>query len=224
MRRMLRILLNAGTVLSLVLCVATAGLWVRSYQVGDLYHRTREETLDDREYVARSAFIESGRGTLGVTVTAITVPAATVRAAGYVPVAIGPSRVTQCRPPVGVVARWQLDRRPLRPGSWAWTRAGVLVEDRREDTMYTPANRINFVAKMRQRSIVLPCRLVVALTALAPAWAAVRYMRRRKVRPGCCVHCGYDLRATPERCPECGNALVAAATPAREGKGETEGV
>src|SRR5882724_11043210 len=35
MRRLLRILLNAATVLSLVLCAVTMAAWVRSYQVSD---------------------------------------------------------------------------------------------------------------------------------------------------------------------------------------------
>jgi hypothetical protein len=54
-----------------------------------------------------------------------------------------------------------------------------------------------------------------ATVALVPAgwwWSRLwRQYRRRSV--GVCSACGYDLRATPERCPECGAVAEPANTP-----------
>lgn len=48
----------------------------------------------------------------------------------------------------------------------------------------------------------IPYPLLVLLVFLPPVigWLQHRKARERQI----CEYCGYDLRATPERCPECG--------------------
>jgi hypothetical protein len=59
------------------------------------------------------------------------------------------------------------------------------------------------------RLVVIPYGYPAALFALAPAaWLFMR-LRRRRRRIGFCARCGYDLRGTPDRCPECGTPSAA---------------
>jgi hypothetical protein len=167
-RRLARILLNAATVLSLLLCAASAALWVRSYR-----------TVDDVSYVADgppplpsvSYFANSVDG--GITFDRF------VRTA--------PSPQTPGRIPTGFSARHGSVRR-YRP----------------------PVNLLGFGADVRtgifgvQYEVVVPYYAVVLITSVLPALGLWRYVRRPRRAGGHCPKCGYDLRATPERCPECG--------------------
>jgi hypothetical protein len=55
--------------------------------------------------------------------------------------------------------------------------------------------------------VELPYWAVALLSAFLPGIRARRaYRRYRRCQRGCCVNCGYDLRASPLRCPECGRA------------------
>jgi hypothetical protein len=69
------------------------------------------------------------------------------------------------------------------------------------------------------RHVSVRCWLLASLTGAWPLTSLALFFRRRarvrqRTRAGCCLHCGYDLRATPQsgtatgalspNCPECG--------------------
>jgi hypothetical protein len=71
----------------------------------------------------------------------------------------------------------------------------------------TFANWLGFHSFHRggEHAMTVPYWAICLPLALSPGLWVLRWNhRRRRSARGLCPSCGYDLRATPERCPECG--------------------
>ena len=183
---MKRRLLNLLTALSLVLCVATVVLWVRSYWVSDA-------VLWSSGSGERGA--QTIRGTLAFVETDV------------------PHRRTR--------VRWDRFYGDL-PSPW---------EDASPPSL---PNRLGFGYRFRllptanirlpnpdpdvpalppvigSRIVLVPLWFPAILFALLPAARLYRRVRPHHTS-GHCLACGYDLRATSGRCPECGGVAGRAA-------------
>ena len=55
------------------------------------------------------------------------------------------------------------------------------------------------------RHVAIPYWLLIGIGIAIPAYRFLYELKKRKAkRQGLCLNCGYDLRATPNQCPECG--------------------
>ena len=162
---MRRKLFNLAAVVSLVLCVTSAALWVRSRALG-----RSDELLYMTGRRAYYAFSVGGKLFLSYHTYDKTYPAKPLtwtrgNALDFTPA-----------PPLG----WNLLGFSYRPFRQAGTGNAEYL-------------------------LVLPYLPLSVVCAIAPAWWSIGAWRsRRQRRKDCCSVCGYDLRATPERCPECG--------------------
>ncbi|MDB5324357.1 MAG: hypothetical protein JWN40_5988 [Phycisphaerales bacterium] len=173
MRRLLRILLNTATVLSLVLCAATMAAWVRSYQVRDVGSWSMASPRLDLA-------VNTYRGGLF---------------AGFYK---------------SVGTQDNLDS----PGTGGWYHTPTLSYTDSDGPQGTLFNRFGFAldysrnSAYENRYLACPYWFILLLTSILPAARLAAWRRRRvrrlRVGAGLCQHCGYDCRATPDRCPECG--------------------
>ncbi len=64
--------------------------------------------------------------------------------------------------------------------------------------------QLMFKPWLRFVELILPYWLVLLLTLVPFPWLRRRTRRAHRASEGRCLRCGYDLRASPQRCPECG--------------------
>lgn len=210
MRRLRRIIFNTLSILSLLLCVGTSVLWARSHKTYDQIRFT--------DWQGRLWVIESGNGKMlfgtmrqwpvHESITWQTVN--TERepdglaifsngAADATCYSRGTSNINAYISPwwsqgVGR-AYFRRDGVPPQPGDWTgWYTTTVILPT-------TPLAYFQRVVFHGAITLVMasPPLLWIAINV---ASAVIR--RNRLLRIGICSSCGYDLRATPDRCPECG--------------------
>jgi hypothetical protein len=178
-----RRLLNLLTVLSLLLCVATGVLWIRSHFVED-------QLIWRNVNGARWVSTAPGHLVIGLELADWS---------GWPTDSYG-VRYERGQPlPVAehVVRTLVLNVGP-RDTFEQWQRAGFGW------WRWRPASRASVFARL-----VVPLWAVIPVTAALPLWRGIRAWRRSRRNAGRCRSCGYDLRATPEKCPECGTAVAA---------------
>jgi hypothetical protein len=209
-----RLLLKFLTVVSLVAFVCLVYLWVRSRLVPEQFRYSGSSSTPDasagrRVLTERSLTLWTGGGGI---------------AFGWFQVV----RTTADREEAE-----QFEPRPAAlehhylPGSgfpfWAGSeRRGwrTLWVARQAQSTEQPSRRYT----MSQGAMAAPYWLLILPTVLLPAWWVWRGMKaRRRLRRQLCASCGYDLRASTGRCPECGTSAAGREKEGQAGDGGGRG-
>jgi hypothetical protein len=206
-KRFRRFILNAATVISLLLCMGTVGLWVRSYRMAYRYTWLRST--------------EVGRFSDGTTRTGGSAARLTAES-GRVALITDDYlyQLTYLDPP-GLSSSPASPRDPSTPIGFQpfWGIEAELVDNRGNNMSPVISRFAGFEYRrhfciepytsgdVRERIWAAPLAAFVTLFTVGPLLrlrSHVRHRRRSLMLPSHCLQCGYDLRATPDRCPECG--------------------
>jgi hypothetical protein len=168
------------------LLVGVVVLWVRSYNTADVLMWQRWHN-DAGTYRGAFRTLSSGRGVVGIDFTELTT-------------AFPSSASTEPK------FEWtRTDAREfLLPRETFWNRLGIGYVS---SSQLTPGLRSSTVTT---RAYWAPYWLAALVASIVPlrtlAMLGVRAGRRRQRR---CARCGYDVRFSEGRCPECGDPLPA---------------
>lgn len=191
--RVTRILLNALTSASLLLCLATVALWARSYRSADEAWR-RWGYASEGGVTHCADNVVSLNGKVGLDWRRAEWPVATTVLTTPWQLKSDPAARD------ADLGAWITDR---GGNGWSWATFGGGIQRVRVEGPGYP--------RLVYTQVVLPYWLLAAATAPLPAGRLLLGIgrmsrRRRRARLHLCRSCGYDLRATPDRCPECGAA------------------
>ena len=201
--RVIAVLLCA---VSLTVCALSVVGWVRGYWAVDVFERVvhTSRSGDSTSTIYR---VSSGRGVVAFTFSSR-------RWAS-----LRPAPNDRRGPPPDFHST-SYARAALRPDRFhlvrqtAWQKLGFHRHSRRGAA---PGSPYGFGDVNGSWGFRVPYWLVVPLAGILPVISLRRLSRLRRhfrTRRGLCGGCGYDLRASRERCPECGEAVAPSAAPA----------
>jgi hypothetical protein len=183
---------------SLALCAAFAALWLRSYSGATCISRSRVHNIHARSFDSRVRVALWTVGSLRLIV------GEQHSISGAYPDVDWKPLIGQ-KPP----ARWNWYRF-TRADPVGWVDPPVRSFWNRLGFHHYPSGTSASFLNEDYDIIAFPAWLPVTVFALPPAAYVRRLVTRAKARcrqrKNLCPACGYDLRATPDRCPECGLA------------------